>query len=38
VHLCYVLCSAGGAEFEASDRVKEDAEAELTLVPEDLDR
>jgi hypothetical protein len=38
LNLSFVFCHAGGAEFEASDRAKEDAEAELTLVPEDLDR
>lgn len=38
LNLSFVFCHAGGAELEASDRAKEDAEAELTLVPEDLDR
>lgn len=30
--------SAAGAEFEAADKAKEDGEAELTMVVEDLDR
>jgi hypothetical protein len=29
---------AAGVEFEAADKLKEDGEAELTMVPEDLDR